>query len=600
MEAREFKLDGLIVLELQGRVDEFNTSVLGSELRTIINTGRFRIVVDLGKVGFLSADCLREIWRCQRIARIRGGDIVLIVGAVEQVQETIGYVRFDKVVRCFSSLAFAAEYLHSLSGAPIPVDLPRAREIFHQILPWISREGIQRIMRILLVFLATFLSVQLKSFASVASQDTYTLEEAINLAREASPAIRLARLKMMEREAEVRVARSVGLPKIIGTGGYLYQSNPNVLGDIVNRELNNVRNPSDDMSVSQLQTRTRFNISKDAAILGMGFSQIVYSGGMFDNQLALREAQKREADALVSIESLAVEDQVRNLYLGVLLAREKMKYLSVYKSALEQRRKAASKAFSMRTMSAVQFSEIDLLLLRAQQDELLAKKDEQNVRGLLNILLGRSIDANFGPRPVAVNMDFKIESPEHYFEIGIHRYPELRRNSALMDSSASFLKVVEAQSTFSPQVMVFGSLEQTYGLGTLSQDTSWTLGFGVYVPLYDGRKSNAELEKASSLASQARLSYQVSERKLQVDINEAVSEVQRSRIQVQLAEKAVEIAARKKVEAGAAVKQGQLPLYRLSEVLAQEIEARMMVIGAQSEFFKWRSKLLMLTGQREF
>jgi outer membrane protein TolC len=126
------------------------------------------------------------------------------------------------------------------------------------------------------------------------------------------------------------------------------------------------------------------------------------------------------------------------------------------------------------------------------------------------------------------------------------------------------------------------------------------LGFGVAMPLFDGRKSNAELEKALSLSSQARLSYLVSERKLQVDINEAVAEVQRARVQIELAEKAFDIASRKKVEANIAIRQGQFPQYRMSEVLAQEIEARMGVIAAQSEFFRWRSKLLMLTGQREF
>jgi anti-anti-sigma factor len=599
MEAREYKKNGLIVLELLGRVDEFNTSVLGNELHTIINTGRFRIVVDLSNVSFISADCLREVWRCQRLSREKGGDIVIVSGS-GQVLETIEYVQFDRVVRCHAELKEAIDYLCSLSGEPIPVDSLHSLKVLSKVLPWLSRAGLKRATRILFPALALCCLSPDNSRALADSRSSYTLEEAMNLARETSPAIKMARFKMLEREAEVRVVRSGALPKIMGTAGYLYQSNPNFLGDIVNREMNNIRNPSEEMSVADLQTRTRFNLTKDAALVGFGFSQIVYSGGVFENQLALREAQKREADALIAIESLSVEDQVRNLYLGVMIAREKIKYIAIHKGALEQRKKAAEKAAKMKTMSAVQFSEIELMILRAQQDDLLAKKDEQNIRGLLNILLGRVIDADFHPQPVKVDVHFKMETPEHYFEIGIHRYPELMRNVALMESSSSYLKIVQAQSTFSPQAMVFGSLEHSYGLGAPRQDTSWMLGFGVAVPLFDGRKSNAELEKALSLSSQARLSYLVSERKLQVDINEAVAEVQRARVQIELAEKALDIASRKKVEANIAIRQGQFPQYRMSEVLAQEIEARMGVIAAQSEFFRWRSKLLMLTGQREF
>jgi outer membrane protein TolC/anti-anti-sigma regulatory factor len=599
MEAREYKLKGLIVLELMGRVDEFNTSVLGNELRTIINTGRFRIVVDLSTVSFVSADCLQEVWRCQRLSREKGGDIALVSGS-GQVQEVIEYVQFDRVVKCFSDLGSASEYLGSLTGDPIPVDSLHTLRVFSKIVPWLSFVGLKKAARILFPSLIFCFLSQDDRLAMADSRNSYTLEEAMSLARETSPAIKMARLKMLEREAEVRVVRSAALPRIIGTAGYLYQSNPNFLGDIVNREMNNVRNPSEEMSASELQTRTRFNFTKDAALVGFGFSQVVYSGGVFENQLALREAQKREADAQIAIESLGVEDQVRNLYLGVMLAREKIKYITVHKSALEQRKVAAAKAAKMKTMSAVQFSEIELLILKAQQEELLSRKDEQNVRGLLNILLGRVIDAEFDPQPVKVDVHFKMETPEHYFEIGIHRYPELVRNVALMDSSSAFLKIVQAQGTFSPQAMVFGSLEHSYGLGAPKQDTSWMLGFGVAVPLFDGRKSNAELEKALSLSSQARLSYLVSERKLQVDINEAVAEVQRARVQIELAEKALEIASRKKIEANIAIRQGQFPQYRMSEVLAQEIEARMGVIAAQSEFFRWRSKLLMLTGQKEF
>jgi anti-anti-sigma factor len=621
MEAHEYKLGNVVVLELKGRVDEFNTRVLGDELATIANTGRFRIVVDLNRTSFLSAHCLNVIWVAIRRVRSLGGDVVL-VGAEGDVLETIHFVEFDRVARRFYSLDEAIEYFRTLEAGPV-VQREWAEEL--RMRAQVLRDGTFGLMRRSLQAIRTLLPLMAVSIGLVESvrearaetpdlsttvgvtvalpdqerASQYTLEEVLALVREASPAIRLARLRLMEKESEVRMAKSWGLPKLIGTAGYLYQSNPSIMSDIVNKELNNARQQSDEVSADQLQSRTKLSINKDAAIVGLGFSQLVYSGGIYRNQVGFREAQQREADVQVTIEAKNVEEQARNLFLGLLLTKEKLRFLNVHKDAVEQRKVAATRAYEMKTMGAVQFSEIELLGLKVTQELLTAEKEEQGMRGMLNIMLGRPIEAALEPVGSEMSMQLELQSPEHYFEIALHRYPELQRATAQMDSAASYLEVVRAQSTFSPQAMVFGSTEYTYGLGVQKKDISWSLGVGLYVPLYDGRKSNAEMDKAVSLASQARLSYEAGESRLRVEINEVVAEIRRAQLQRQLAEKTLDIAVKKRAEAQEAVKQGQLPLYRLSEVLSQEMEAKIAVIAAQAEFFRWRAKLLLLTGQRE-
>jgi anti-sigma B factor antagonist len=617
MEAHEYKLGNVVVLELKGRVDEFNTHVLADELATIINTGRFRIAIDLNRTGFLSAHCLNVIWSSIRRARSLGGDVVL-VGAEGDVLETIHFVEFDRVAMRFYSLDEAMGYFSTVETGPI-VQREWAEEL--RMKAQLLRDGTFGLVRRSFKALRTLLPVLLlaevlfgttpdaradtnpaPTSADVPSRERssqYTLDEVLALVREASPAIRLARLRLMEKESEVRMAKSWGLPKLIGTAGYLYQSNPSIMSDLVNKELNNARQQSDDVNADQLQSRTKLSINKDAAIVGFGFSQLVYSGGVYRNQVGFREAQRREADVLVTIESKNVEEQARNLFLGLLLTKEKLRFLKAHKAAVEQRKVAATRAYEMKTMSAVQFSEIELLGLKVTQELLTAEKDEQGMRGMLNIMLGRPIEALLEPVGNEMSTAMELQSPEHYFEIALHRYPELQRATAQMDSAASYVEMVRAQSTLSPQAMVFGSTEYTYGLGIEKKDLSWSLGFGVYVPLYDGRKSNAEMDKAVSLASQARLSYEAGESRLQVEINEVVAEIRRAQLQHELAEKTLDIAVKKRSEAQEAVKQGQLPLYRLSEVLSQEMEAKIAVIAAQAEFFRWRAKLLLLTGQRE-
>ena len=125
------------------------------------------------------------------------------------------------------------------------------------------------------------------------------------------------------------------------------------------------------------------------------------------------------------------------------------------------------------------------------------------------------------------------------------------------------------------------------------------MGFGIVIPLYDGHKSSAEFEKATALSRQARIAYEESERKLRIEISEVVSHIQQARLQRQLAKKSVEIAKARHKEAENAVREGQLPQYRLGESLTSEIEAKIFAISADAELYKWHARLLLITGQKE-
>ena len=637
MEALEYKKGKTVVLELHGRVDEFNTGVLRDELQTVLNTGKFFIAIDLSKTTFLSAHCLKAIWAIQKKARSLGGELVLS-GAGGEVLETIHWVGYDTVVRRFQEVEEACVALQIVYDKAVAQRLKQSSSTDLSVLEGNSTDNLntKHRSRFSLLSLSSishfwarlagmihkkktwgwlFFFVGTGIFGNSApasaqsplpspmqtdvSKNSYTLEEVLSLAREASPQIKMARLKMIEREADVKIAKSFGLPRIVGTTGYLYQSNPTIVGEIVNREINNVRNQSDNVSAEQIQTRTKFQIEKDSMLMGFGFGQVVYSGGLYKNQVNLKIAQRNEAEALVSVETLSIEEQVRNLFIGLMLVKEKINLLKARLEATSSRLVAIQRAREARTVNAIQVAELEVQSLKAEQELLDSQREERSARGLLNIGLGRPADAQLWPVAAKNSKEFALQSAEHYYEIAVHRYPELRRSMALMDSAAAYLKIVDAQSVFSPQAMVFGSMEYTQGLGTVKKDLSWSVGLGVVVPLYDGNKSSAEFEKATSLASQARIAYGESERKLKIEIAEVVSRIEQTRLQKRLALKTVEIAKNRRTEAEGAVGEGQIPQYRLVEVQAHEIEARISVIAADAELYKWQARLLLLTGQRE-
>ncbi len=601
MDAREYKRDHMVILELRDRVDEFNTAVLAEELVTILNTGKKFIAIDLTKTEFLSAHCLAAIWKCAKKARSQSGDIV-ILGASGQVLETIHYVNFDNVVQRFYSVNEALDHtkLQSLKQKKF-LDEKNLSSIKMES-NWFLSKFIKRFFNFVTLILFSYYSdLRAENIASLGSyqKNVYTLEEVLALAREASPQVKLARLRMIEKDAEVRIAKSFGLPKIMGTGGYLYQSNPTIISEAFNKEINNIRNETEELNPEQPRTRTKVQMDKDAVLIGLGFSQVVYSGGVFKNQIQLKEAQRNEAESQIAIESINIEEQVRNLFIGLMLQKEKLSLLKARSLASLQRMTAVQKAREARTVNAIQVAEMEVQSLKAEQELLAANREETSIRGLLNIGLGRPTEEELIPEAAALPADYDLQNADHYFEIALHRYPELKRSMSTMDSAAAYLRIIDAQSMLSPQALVFGSAEYTQGLGNISKDLSWSLGFGIVIPLYDGHKSSAEFEKATSLSRQARIAYEESERKLRIEISEVVSHIQQARLQRQLAKKSVEIAKARHKEAENAVREGQLPQYRLGESLTSEIEAKIFAISADAELYKWHARLLLITGQKE-
>lgn len=589
MDAREYKDGPVIVLELKGRVDDFNTRVLSDELTTIINTGRFFIAIDLHATNFLSAHCLRAIWKAQRTVERLGGAMVL-AAAEGAVLETIHYVGFDQVMRRFYTVEEAIAHLKEHHASPVPGNGTRAGD---------GRGG--WLARLLGGILAAVVVLGWPVVPKArAGTDSYTLEQVLGLAREASPAVRLARFKLQERQSDLKIAESHGLPRFLLTGGYMYQSNPTVLGELVNRELNKVHDPQKSSNIDRLQTRSEVKMDDDVLVAGFGFTQVIYSGGLFEHQLELHTAKAREADSQVEIETLKNDESVRNLFIGLLLTQERMRLLAAGREAAEKRLAAARNAAALRTMSAVQLAQIELQVLDVQSQLVQAEKEEKSLRGLLNIAVGRPLEAALSPVPIDIDPNFTLDTAEHYAEVAVHRHPELRRAAALLDSATAYEKVVQVKKNFVPQALLFGSGEYSQGLGSRERDLTWTLGFGFQMPLFDGGQARAELNQALALGSQARLAYETAEAQLRIEINNVVAEIRKAQLQHEIAQRTLAIARQQRAEADTAVREGQLPAFRLDETNTRELEANLAVIAAKAEFYKWKTHLMVLTGQREW
>ena len=90
------------LLEVAGRVDSTNATKLGDALNEQIDAGRVRLVLDLGKVDYMSSAGLRELVAARNKLKSSNGDL-RIASPSPYVKDTLTMVGFDTLFRIFDT-----------------------------------------------------------------------------------------------------------------------------------------------------------------------------------------------------------------------------------------------------------------------------------------------------------------------------------------------------------------------------------------------------------------------------------------------------------------------------------------------------------------
>ena len=97
--SQQFKHCDLV--NITGRVDSATAPSLGAELEKIQNEGRFKIVLDLGGVDFMSSAGFRVLVAAQRnCKRFNRGEVIL-AAVPANVRSALELAGFDAILRSF-------------------------------------------------------------------------------------------------------------------------------------------------------------------------------------------------------------------------------------------------------------------------------------------------------------------------------------------------------------------------------------------------------------------------------------------------------------------------------------------------------------------
>lgn len=81
---------------VRGRLDQSLTPQLENTLNTLLNNGRYNLIVDLSNINYINSGGLRCLVSAWRRTKAQNGDVVLF-GLNERILEVFTMVGFDKI-----------------------------------------------------------------------------------------------------------------------------------------------------------------------------------------------------------------------------------------------------------------------------------------------------------------------------------------------------------------------------------------------------------------------------------------------------------------------------------------------------------------------
>lgn len=104
MQIAESRLEGLLVLALNGRLDSSTAPEFERRLNALIERGETRIAIDFAALEYISSAGLAALLGATKILRARKGDIVLS-GVNDRIRQVFQMSGFVSLYRIFPNIA---------------------------------------------------------------------------------------------------------------------------------------------------------------------------------------------------------------------------------------------------------------------------------------------------------------------------------------------------------------------------------------------------------------------------------------------------------------------------------------------------------------
>ena len=120
---KEFRQTELITI--QGRVDSVEASRLAQALEAAHRRGKYRLVIDMSQVDYMSSAGFRALGDAQRNSKRHNRGEVVLAQVPKQMHEALELVGFTEYFNIFDTVTSALEFTANLPAGDSTPDAPR-------------------------------------------------------------------------------------------------------------------------------------------------------------------------------------------------------------------------------------------------------------------------------------------------------------------------------------------------------------------------------------------------------------------------------------------------------------------------------------------
>ncbi|MBV8829103.1 MAG: TolC family protein [Acidobacteriaceae bacterium] len=415
-----------------------------------------------------------------------------------------------------------------------------------------------------------------------------TLSEAVKLAIAQNRTVKLARLKVQEKQEEKSSAKADYFPRLKNESSFVHVTS------LENIELprgafgafpNSVVVPSHDVVIGQGDLT--------AETIGTSLTQPLTP------LIRIRQEHRVAASVVVAsredVKKLQnqVAVKVHEAYYGILIAQ-------LQKDAAEQDRAYANSRLmeaqqGVRDGSALNVDVLDgkAALLQSEQSVLTIDLRLADLKAELNDLLGLPLDTQLILSPVQVNTPTEL-SREELFKIAFETNPEI--TSGMETVKQAKAAVASAKSGYIPDIAVFAKQSYQNGVPFLVHNFG-TFGFVMNYDVFDFGKRRSLVRQRETQLAHAQENLERLKESVAVEIEQSANKVERTRNLLQVASEVVRLRTESERVAENQLKQGVVLVSTRRAASAASYKAQADLLQAQLAYMLAQAELQQTVGR---
>jgi outer membrane protein TolC len=367
--------------------------------------------------------------------------------------------------------------------------------------------------------------------------DELTLADAIRLALDRNPEIRVAQEQLEELRGKITEVRAQAYPKVTLQGFGLRLRDPSILNSASFDKV-----PEEFRAALVPRSANLFD-------LGLTVSQPVYTAGKVGTAIKLAAAGVREKEAVLEAARQQVAFKVFQAFHDLLLAQANLEVVSETRRQRERHLEQVRNRFAQGVATEIDVLRSEVNLANTNPERIRAENAVRLARAALNNLIVADIHASpkiqgklaYAPReaPDAASLEARA----------LETRPEILVARRLVDEARLFEALTLAENKVSVDLEGRWGTNVREPKNVFDRDfTRWNLTFNFRLPFYDGgRKAGLLVQAASHLrAAEAGLEGLINNVRLELqaagnDLESAAQAIEAARLNVAQAERVLEM-----------------------------------------------------------